>query len=277
MSDVVAAPKAEAPLLAEGAVQYFEGFDFSRVDDSIESLLKAGVHFGHLKSRRHPRMEEYIFTTRKNINILNLEKTKECLERASEFLMSVAKSGKPVLFVGVKKQTHDAVKSLAVRLSMPYVVDRWLGGTLTNYAQIRGRAKYLVEGEASFVAGDFKKYTKLEQQKKSEELEKLEHKVGGLRNLPELPGAIVIADAKEAGLVIKEAEKLGIPLVGIVDTNANPSAIDYPVPGNDDALSSLRLLLGLLGRSVERGSAQKAAVKPVMPEKSPQSGSFGKA
>lgn len=259
MSEVVAAAKAEAPLLTEGAAEYFAEFDFSRVDDSLESLLKAGVHFGHLKSRRHPRMEEYIFTTRKNINILNLEKTKACLDQASEFLTAVAKSGKPVLFVGVKKQTHDAVKSLAKRIGMPYVIDRWLGGTLTNYAQIQGRAKYLVEGEASFAAGDFKKYTKLEQQKKQEELEKLEHKVGGLRTMQELPGAIVIADAKEAGLVIKEAQRLGVPLVGIVDTNADPSAIDYPVPGNDDALSSLRLLLGLLGRAVERGTSQKKA------------------
>ncbi|MFZ1626562.1 MAG: 30S ribosomal protein S2 [Candidatus Moraniibacteriota bacterium] len=259
MSEITAAPKAEGSLLADQTAEYFADFDFSRVDDSLESLLKAGVHFGHLKSRRHPRMEEYIFTTRKNINILNLEKTKECLDRASEFLASVAKSGKPVLFVGVKKQTHDAVKSLAKRIGMPYVIDRWLGGTLTNYAQIRGRTEYLVEGEASFAAGDFKKYTKLEQQKKQEELEKLEHKVGGLRNMQELPGAIVIADAKEAGLVIKEAQRLGVPLVGILDTNANPSAIDYPVPGNDDALSSLRLLLGLLGRAVEQGVGQKKA------------------
>ncbi len=268
MSELVAAPKAEATLLADQAAEYFFEFDFSRVDDSLESLLKAGVHFGHLKSRRHPRMEEYIFTTRKNINILNLEKTKERLDRASEFLASVARSGKPVLFVGVKKQTHDAVKSLAKRIGMPYVIDRWLGGTLTNYAQIRSRAKYLVDGEASYAAGDFKKYTKLEQQKKQEELEKLEHKVGGLRNMQELPGAIVIADAKEAGLVIKEATRLGVPLVGIVDTNANPGAIDYPIPGNDDALSSLRLLLGLLGRAVEQGVGQKkAAAEKALAEK----------
>ncbi len=267
MSDMTAAPKADVSLALEGAAEYFAEFDFSRVDDSLESLLKAGVHFGHLKSRRHPRMEPYIFTTRKNINILNLEKTKECLERASEFLAATAKAGKPILFVGVKKQTHDAVKSLAKRLSMPYVIDRWLGGTLTNYAQIRGRAKYLVENEALFEAGEFKKYTKLEQQKKQEELEKLEHKVGGLRTMQELPGAIVIADAKEAGLVIKEATRLGVPLVAIVDTNADPSSIDYPVPGNDDALSSLRLLLGLLGRAVERGSAQKATQKAAAAEK----------
>jgi ribosomal protein S2 len=129
MADAQSAPVAETLSLAEGQVQYFERFDFDRVDTSIESLLKAGVHFGHLKSRRHPRMEPFVFTTRKNISILNLEKTKETLETANAFLRSVAKSGKPVLFVGIKKQTHDAVQSLAKRLGMPFVTDRWLGGT----------------------------------------------------------------------------------------------------------------------------------------------------
>jgi small subunit ribosomal protein S2 len=258
MADAQSAPVAETLSLAEGQVQYFERFDFDRVDTSIESLLKAGVHFGHLKSRRHPRMEPFVFTTRKNISILNLEKTKETLETANAFLRSVAKSGKPVLFVGIKKQTHDAVQSLAKRLGMPFVTDRWLGGTLTNFPQIRDRAKYLRESEEKQSLGEFKKYTKLEQQKIAEELEKLEHKVGGLKTMPVLPGAIVIADAKEAGLVIREAEKMRIPMVAIVDTNADPSAIDYPVPGNDDALSSIRLLLAVLGKAVAEGVAEKA-------------------
>lgn len=260
MADVSAAPVAALPRLSEGEADYFRGFDFGRVDDSLESLLKAGVHFGHLRSRRHPRMEEYIFTTRKNINILNLEKTKEKLDEAALFLTSVAKSGKPILFVGVKKQTHDAVKSLAERLGQSYVIDRWLGGTLTNFREIRNRVKYMIDGETAQHAGDFKKYTKLEQQKKTEELEKLEHKVGGLRNMTELPGAIVIADAKEGNLVIREAISVGIPLVGIVDTNANPSRIDYPIPGNDDALSSLRLLLGRLGQVIEQATRERKVV-----------------
>lgn len=233
---------------------YFENFDFGTLDTSIEALLKAGVHFGHVSSRRHPRMTPYIFTTRKNISIMNLEKTKEMLETAAEFLQGVVKSGKPVLFVGIKKQTHDAVKSLAVRVGQSYVVDRWLGGTLTNSNQIRGRAKYLVESEQMQAAGEYKKYTKFEQQKKSEEIEKLEHKVGGLKALTAEPGAIVIADAKEASLAIKEARRMRIPIIAIVDSNADPSLIDYPIPGNDDAVSALHLVLARLGQAVLEGT-----------------------
>ncbi|OGI21362.1 MAG: 30S ribosomal protein S2 [Candidatus Moranbacteria bacterium RIFCSPHIGHO2_01_FULL_55_24] len=232
---------------------YFASFDFASLDGSLESLLKAGVHFGHLKSRRHPQMDEYIFTTRKNINIIDLEKTAQKLEEAANFLAEVAKNGKPVLFVGMKKQTHETVRSLANRLGEHFVTDRWLGGTLTNWKCIRGRAKHLKDSEEMLAAGEFKKYTKFEQAKKMEEIERLEKKVGGIKEMTELPGAIVIADAKEAELVIQEARKLKIPLVGIVDTNTNPSFIDYPIPGNDDALSSLRLLLGYLGKAILAG------------------------
>ncbi|TXG99801.1 MAG: 30S ribosomal protein S2 [Candidatus Moraniibacteriota bacterium] len=233
---------------------YFENFDFGTLDTSIEALLKAGVHFGHVSSRRHPKMAPFIFTTRKNISIMNLEQTKELLEQAAAFLEGVVKSGKPVLFVGIKKQTHDAVRSLAHRVGQSYVVDRWLGGTLTNAQQIRGRAKYLIDSERQEEAGEFKKYTKFEQQKKAEEIEKLEHKVGGLKRLETLPGALVIADAKEASLAIKEARRMKVPIVAIVDSNTDPSVIDYPIPGNDDALSSLHLLLGRLGQAVLAGA-----------------------
>ncbi len=229
---------------------YFGTYNFDGVDASIEALLKAGVHFGHVVSRRHPGMEPYIFTTRKNISIMDLEQTVVMLERAAQFLAEVAKSGKPILFVGVKKQTHDAVKSLAKRLGQSYAIDRWLGGTLTNFDQIRGRAKYLMESERMQEAGEYKKYTKFEQQQKSEEIEKLEHKVGGLKTLTGLPGAVVLADAKEADLAIREARRMGIPLVGIVDSNMDPTLIDYPIPGNDDALSSIHLLLARLGQAV---------------------------
>lgn len=229
---------------------YFGNFKFDAVDVGIEALLKAGVHFGHVTARRHPRMEEYIFTTRKNISIMNLEKTVVALDTAATFLESVVKSGKPLLFVGVKKQTHDAVRSLAERVGQSYVIDRWLGGTLTNFEQIRGRVKYLMESERMQVAGEFKKYTKFEQAKKTEEIEKLERKVGGLKRLSTLPGALVIADAKEAMLAIKEAKRMKVPIVAIVDTNADPGLIDYPIPGNDDALSSLHLILGKLGQAI---------------------------
>jgi len=234
----------------ELGLDYFVSFDFAQFDANLENFLKAGVHFGHLKSRRHPKMDEYIYTTRKNINIFNLEKTMENLVSAAKFLSSVAKSGQPILFVGMKKQTQNTIKSLALRLGESYVVDRWLGGTLTNFSHIRARARYLNETDDKLKKGEFKKYTKFEQVRKNEEVERLEKKVGGVRHMEKLPGAIVIADVKEAGLVIREAKKMRVPVVGITDSDANPSNVDYPIPGNDDALSSLRFLLSFLGKAV---------------------------
>lgn len=241
---------SQQPLQTEVNGDYFAVFDFTKLDVSLDSLLKAGVHFGHMKSRRHPKMDEYIYTTRKNINILDLEKTAEKLEAAAKFLGEVTRSGKPILFVGMKKQTQETVQSLAKRLGESYVIDRWLGGTLTNFSMIRSRARYLNETHEKLRLGEFKKYTKFEQAQKKEEVEKLEKKVGGIKQMEQLPGVIVIADAKEAGLVIHEARKMHIPVIGITDTNTDPSAIDYPIPGNDDALSSLRLLLGCLGKKI---------------------------
>lgn len=260
---------SQKPLRMETSGDYFASFDFAKLDAGLEGLLKAGVHFGHMKSRRHPKMETYIYTTRKNINILDLEKTAEKLEVAAKFLAEVVKSGKPILFVGMKKQTQETIQSLAERLNESYVIDRWLGGTLTNFSMIRSRARYLNETNEKISLGEFKKYTKFEQAKKKEEVEKLEKKVGGIKRMEQLPGAIVIADSKEAGLVIYEARKMRIPVIGITDTNTDPSSIDYPIPGNDDALSSLRLLLGYLGKRIleikEKTAAEKlsaiAAVK----------------
>ncbi len=239
---------------------YFSPAEFAKLDASLEGLLKAGVHFGHLKSRRHPKMDEYIYTTRKNINIVNLQKTSEKLESAAKFLADVAKSGKPILFVGMKKQTHETVRSLAIAVGQYYMVDRWLGGTLTNFVCIRGRARHLRDLEERFALGEFKKYTKFEQAKKMEEVARLEKKVGGIKGMEDLPGAIVIADTKEAGLVLHEANKMGVPVVGIVDTNTDPSRVDFPIPGNDDALSSLRLLFGSLGKAI-LAAKHAAAIK----------------
>lgn len=239
----------------------FTEAEVNSLDISLEGLLKAGVHFGHLKSRRHPKMDEYIYTTRKNINILNLQKTAEKLALAGDFLSAVVKSGKPILFVGMKKQTHETVRALASYAGQFYMVDRWLGGTLTNFTCIRDRARHLQDLENRFAAGEFKKYTKFEQAKKMEEVERLQKKVGGIKGMENFPGAIVIADTKEAALVLHEAGKMGVPVVGIVDTNTDPSQVDYPIPGNDDALSSLRLIFGYLGKVIV--AAQVAAKEGV--------------
>ncbi len=256
------APSAVSVGTSATEVAYFADFNFETFEVTLESLLKAGVHFGHLKSRRHPKMDEYIFTTRKNINILDLEQTSAKLDAATAFLVSVVKSGKPVLFVGIKKQTHDTIKSLATRIGMPYVVDRWLGGTLTNFSHIKGRAKYLDETEEKMARGEFKKYTKFEQAKKLEEVERLEKRMGGIKKMDVIPGVIVIADTREADIVLHEARKMQVPVMGIVDSNTDPSLVDYPIPGNDDAVSSLRVIFAALGKAVLQAK-QGVKVAPV--------------
>jgi small subunit ribosomal protein S2 len=235
--------KAQAKKASE---DYFADFDFADLKINLDAMLKAGVHFGHQNARKNPKMDQYIFTTRKGINILDLQKTSEKMEEALEFLKEIKKSGKQILFVGTKKQLHDIVKSAAKRTGMPYVIDRWLGGTFTNFKNIRGRAKYLKENSEKLQKGEFGMYTKLERLKKGEELEKMERKMGGIVDMAELPGAVVVTDTKEDGLAIKEAVKKGISVVAIVDTNNNPVEVDYPIPANDDAVSSVRLILAYI-------------------------------
>ena len=239
---------------------FLAGKDLSGIAVSLEALLKAGVHFGHTSSRRHPKMAPFTYTTRNGLGIIDLKKTAEKLEEAAAFLASVKKSGKRILCVGTKKQTHDLVRSFAKRLELPFVVDRWLGGTFTNFSVMKTRTKYLRETSEKLERGEFKKYTKFERMKITEELEKLERRMGGIKNMTELPGAVLIADVKESAIVIREARRAGIPLVGIVDTNADPSAIDYPIPGNDDAISSLRFLLSVLAKAIESAPHSAAPV-----------------
>lgn len=255
----------DAPKKISDAMPSFEEFDFQTVDTGLESMLKSGVHFGHLKSRLHPRMAGFVFLTRENINIIDLEKTKQYLERAEKFLAAQVKSGKPILFIGMKKHTHSLVKSLAIRLGESYVIDRWLGGTLTNFPVISKRAAFLRDSKVKFERGEFKMYTKFEQQKMMEELERLEKKMGGIQEMRELPCALVIADAKEAKLPIAEARAMNIPVIAITDTNTDPSVVEFPIPGNDDALSSLKFLLGALGKAVF--DAKQVAAAQVKKEK----------
>ncbi len=243
------------------ASDYFGNLDFGSVEVTLESLLKAGVHFGHMKSRRSPKMASYTYTSRNNLDILDLKKTLSKLEEAAAFLASVKKSGKPILCVGTKKQTHDLVRSFAKRLGLFFVVDRWIGGTFTNFSVIRGRTKFLRETGDKLARGDFKGYTKFERMKIAEELEKLEKSMGGIKYMDELPGAVFLVDAKEGSIVIREARRAGIPLVGIVDSNADPSLIDYPIPGNDDAISSLRLLLGAIGKTLDSTKTERPALR----------------
>jgi small subunit ribosomal protein S2 len=243
------AEKAEIGATRE-ANDYFADFNFSDVEKSLLLMLKSGVHFGHQKSRKHPSMNEYVYTTRKGINIIDLQKTSEKLDEALEFLKTLKESGKKVLFVGTKKQSHDLIKSIAKRLDMPFVVDRWLGGTFTNFKNIKGRTKYLKDQEDLMAKGEFKKYTKFEQAKKNEELEKMEGKMGGIKDMMELPGAIFVIDLKADNLAVKEAKKMGVQVIALADTNVDASEADYVIPANDDAISSIRIILSYVGKTL---------------------------
>lgn len=246
------APAAEVAVEEkEGQESYFASLNVSKIEQSLEEMMKAGVHFGHQKARRNPKMDEYIFTTRKGINILDLQKTQEKLQEALDFLVSVKKSGKSILFVGTKIQAKDLVRDVATTLQMPFVSERWLGGTFTNFKVIRGRTRYLVDGEGMLARGEFKKYTKFEQMKKIEELEKMEKRMGGIKNMADLPGVVFAASIKEDNLAIMEAKKMGIPVIAIADTNVDPSYIDFPIPANDDAISSLKLILAYVYKAIQ--------------------------
>lgn len=229
---------------------YFADFDFGNLEVNMEQMLKSGVHFGHQKARKNPKMEEYIFSTKKGINILDLQKTLVRIEEAMEFAKKTAKEGKKILFVGTKKQAKSVVKSAAIRADMPFIVERWLGGTFTNFRVIRGRVKHLISLEEGFAKGEMKKYTKFEQMKKAEEMGKLEKKLGGIKNMADLPGAIFAMDVNLDRLAINEARRMKIPVIAITDTNSDPSLVDYPIPGNDDAVSSIRLIVAYIAKAI---------------------------
>lgn len=238
------------PAKKTSSEDYFADFNFGELEANMGQMLKNGVHFGHQKTRKNPKMEPYIFTTKNGINIIDLEKTVRCLEEAVEFLNKIKKEGKQILFVGTKKQIKEILKSAAIRCQMPYVAERWLGGTFTNFKIIRGRVKYLIDMENGFASGDFKKYTKFEQMKKMEEMKKLEKKLGGIKNMAEIPAAVFVTDTNQDNLAVKEARRMHVPLVAIMDTNSDPSVVDYPIPGNDDAISSVRLLTSYICKAI---------------------------
>jgi len=225
------------------------------VSVDIKALLEAGVHFGHKTSRWHPKMAPYIHSKRQDSHIIDLAKTVEGLEKALPFLTKVAESGKQVLFVGTKKQAKDIVKAAAEKAGQPYVTERWVGGMLTNVGTMTQQIKKLKDLERRMASGDLeKRYNKLEVQRFQEEIDDLNGKYGGIKDLNGKPGAVVVVDVITDANAIKEAKTLGVPVVGIVDTNANPDQIDYVVPGNDDAIKGLSLLLDYFSAAVTEGA-----------------------
>lgn len=224
----------------------------------IKQLLEAGVHFGHKTSRWHPKMAPYIHSKRQDSHIIDLTKTVEGLDKALPFLTSVAASGKQVLFVGTKKQAKEAVKATAEKVNQPYVTERWIGGMLTNVATVNQQVKKLKDLEKRMENGDLeKRYNKLEVQRFAEEIVELNEKYGGIKNLNGRPGAVVVVDVLADHNAVKEASVLGVPVVGVVDSNADPTPIQYVVPGNDDAIKGVQLLLDYFGAAVAEGVAKK--------------------
>ena len=220
---------------------------------SMNYLLEAGVHFGHQKRRWNPKMKEYIFTTRDDIYIIDLQKTSKKIDEAYKALKEIAENGGKVLFVGTKKQAQEAAEECANRTNMYFVNERWLGGTLTNFKTIRSRIKRLEEIEKMEQDGTFDVLPKKEVILLKKEMEKLEKNLGGIKEMKELPGVMFIVDPKKERIGILEAKKLGIPVIGLIDTNCNPEDVDYAIPGNDDAIRAVKLIADCMANAVIEG------------------------
>jgi len=217
---------------------------------SMNYLLESGVHFGHQKRRWNPKMKEYIYTTRDDIYIIDLKKTAEKLEEAYEAMKKIAEEGGKFLFVGTKKQAQEACEESAVRTNMYFVTERWLGGTLTNFKTIRSRVRRMDEIDKMESDGTFELLPKKEVIQIKKEYEKLHRNLRGIREMKKIPQALVIVDPRKEEIAIKEAHKLGIPVFGIVDTNCDPDVVDYVIPGNDDAVRAVKLMIGALANAI---------------------------
>ena len=228
----------------------------------IKQLLEAGAHFGHQSSRWHPKMAPYIHSKREGSHIIDLTKTVEALDKALAFLNETAAAGKQILLVSTKRQAKDKVKEVAVATGMPYVTERWLGGMLTNTTTIGGRIKHLKDIEARMANGELAaRYSKLEVQRFAEEIEAMNHLYGGIKEMAAKLGAVFVVDVLNDDIAVKEARKLGVPIVALIDTNADPGVADYPIPCNDDATKTINLIMDYVQSAIEAGKGK--AKKPV--------------
>lgn len=244
---------------------------------SMKQLLEAGVHFGHQTQKWNPKMKPYIYTSRQNVHILNLEKTTVLIDKAYEFVRNQVAMGKKVLFVGTKKQAEEAVKTESARCGMFYVNSRWLGGTLTNFETIRSRVDRMNKLYQMEKVGEFAYLPKKEVIKLMDERDKLERYLRGIADMTSLPGLMIVVDSKKEHIAVKEARKLGIPVVGIIDTNCDPDDVDVIIPANDDAIRSVTLIVTALADAVieakegvelrSRGTGESVSMKDAIAEK----------
>ena len=236
----------------------------------VEDLLKAGTHFGHLTRRWNPKMKPFIFMERNGIHIIDLMQTQSMLDEAANAAMRFSKMGRRILFIGTKKQAREIVRKHAESCGSPYTVERWLGGTLTNFQTIRKSIRRMEDIKKMSEDGTLDQLKKKERLMKSREREKLEKVLGGIANMPKLPGAAFIVDINREHIAVKEARKLGIPIIAIVDTNCDPDLVDFPVPANDDALKSIDLITSVIASACNEGSKAREvdeATKKIEKEK----------
>ncbi|PZC49496.1 MAG: small subunit ribosomal protein S2 [Chloroflexi bacterium] len=228
---------------------------------TMKEMLESGVHFGHQTRRWHPKMKKFIFATRNGIHIIDLQQTLELLGKACDYISDMVAAGEQVLFVGTKRQAQEAIVQEAKRCGAFYVDIRWLGGTFTNFATIQKRIDYLVQLEEQKLKGYFSRLSKQEAQKLDEKIEKLNRYLGGIKAMTKLPGVIFMIDIGKEGIAVKEAKRMGVPIVAMVDTDANPDLVDYPIPGNDDAIRSIRLMAQKVADAVHRGMQRRAVIE----------------
>jgi small subunit ribosomal protein S2 len=232
------------------------------VSVDIKKLLEAGAHFGHTTSRWHPKMAPFIHSKRAGNHIIDLTKTVEAVEEALPIISKAVADGKQVLLVGTKRQAKDLVLKAAEDTGMPYVVNRWVGGMLTNTTTMNGRIKYLQDLENKMASGELaNRYNKLEVQRFQEEIDQMNHLYGGIKNLQGRPGLVYVTDVVTDHLAVKEAKRLGVPVVGVVDSNADPTTVDYPIPANDDALKAIQQLLDYVVAAIQEGKSKVKTAK----------------
>ncbi|MEI7880540.1 MAG: 30S ribosomal protein S2 [bacterium] len=229
-------------------------------DLSVKDLLDAGLHFGHQTKRWNPKMKPFVFDKRNGIHIIDLIKTLEQLEKAKTFVYETAARGRPILFVGTKKQAQQIIKEIASSCGQPYVTTRWLGGTLTNSLTIRKRIKYMRQVEKMEKDGDFDKMPKKEVAVLRHELDKLRKNFSGMATMDDKPGAMFVVDVNREAIAIAEANRLHIPVIAIVDTNSNPDPVDYPIPGNDDAIRGIKMIAGALAAVIVKGASEYSKI-----------------
>lgn len=234
------------------------------VDVDIKKLLESGAHFGHKTSRWHPKMAQYIHSKRNGSHIIDLTKTVSGLESALDFISETVAAGKPVLLVGTKRQAQSIVLDLAKATGQPYVVNRWLGGMLTNWPTVSGRIKRLKDIEAKMASGELAaKFNKLEVQRHQEEIDHLTTLYGGIKDMPARPGAVFVVDINNDINAVREAHKLNVPVIALVDTNADPDLADYVIPCNDDAIKTLQLIADYVKQAIDAGKARASKSEPV--------------